>query len=157
MTDSTLLIRLADDDDDFILSLVPRLVDFALPAWRRRHECIEGIRRDLHDHLEDGAANSFLFVAEDEQGERVGLIELQKTRDFFTSRTNCHVNNVAVVPGHERRGIGKALMAHAENWAREHHCALVTLAVFPGNERALALYESCGYATDLLRLVKPVR
>jgi RimJ/RimL family protein N-acetyltransferase len=33
----------------------------------------------------------------------------------------------------------------------------VTLAVFPGNERARALYEAAGYATDLLRLAKPVR
>jgi hypothetical protein len=48
-------------------------------------------------------------------------------------------------------------MTHAEEWAREHHCALVTLAAFPGNERALAMYASCGYGTDLLRLVKPVR
>lgn len=157
MTDATLLIRLADDDDDFILPMATRLVDFALPPWRRRHECIEGIRNDLHRHLEDQPANHFLFVAEDAGGARVGFIELQKTQDFFTGRTNCHINNVVVVPRHEGRGVGKALMAHAERWAREHHCALVTLAVFPGNERALALYASCGYATDLLRLAKPVR
>jgi GNAT superfamily N-acetyltransferase len=157
MTDPTLLIRLAEDDDDFLLSLVPRLVDFTLPTWRRRHECVEGIRNDLHRHLEDQPANNFLFVAEDADGERVGFIELQKTQDFFTGRTNCHINNVVVVPRHEGRGVGKALMAHAEEWAREHHCALVTLAAFPGNERALAMYASCGYGTDLLRLVKPVR
>ena len=157
MTDSSLLIRLADDDDDFILPLVPRLVDFALPPWRRRHECIQGIREDLHRHLDDPPANNFLFVAEDHDGERVGFIELQKTRDFFTGRGNCHINNVVVAPLHEGRGVGKALMAHAESWAREQHCALITLAVFPGNERALALYETCGFATDLLRLAKPVR
>jgi hypothetical protein len=29
--------------------------------------------------------------------------------------------------------------------------------VFPGNEGARALYEASGYATDLLRLAKPVR
>jgi ribosomal protein S18 acetylase RimI-like enzyme len=157
MSDTPLLIRLAEDDDDFILVLVPRFVDFTLPPWRRRHECIEGIRNDLGRHLEDQPANNFLFVAEDPDGERVGFIELQKTQDFFTGRTNCHINNVVVATQHEGRGVGKALMAHAEDWAREHRCALVTLAVFPGNERARALYESCGYATDLLRLVKPVR
>ena len=157
MTDSTLLIRLAEDDDEFVLSLVPRLVEFDLPAWRRRHECIEGIRDDLLRHLEDQPANNFLFVAEAADGERVGFIELQKTQDFFNGRTNCHINNVAVVPRHEGRGVGKALMAHAENWAREHHCAMVTLAAFPGNQRALGLYTSCGYGTDLLRLVKRVR
>jgi GNAT superfamily N-acetyltransferase len=156
MTHIPLLIRLAEDDDEFILALVPRFVDFPLPPWRRRHECIEGIRDDLLRHLEDQPANSYLFVAEAD-GERVGFIHLQRTEDFFTGRSNCHVSDLAVAPGHEGRGIGKALLAHAEAWAREHHCQLVTLAVFPGNERARALYESTGYAPDLLRLAKPVR
>lgn len=157
MSDPPLLIRLAEDDDDFILSLVPRFVDFPLPAWRRRHECIEGIRDELLRHLEEQPANSHLFVAEDADGTRVGFIHLQRTSDFFTRRGNCHVADLAVAPAHEGRGVGKALLAHAEQWARQHHCQLVTLAVFRGNERARALYEAAGYGVDLLRLAKPVR
>lgn len=157
MTNMPLLIRLAEDDDDFILALVPRFADFSLPPWRRRHECIEGIRNDLLRHLEEQPANSYLFVAEDADGERVGFIHLQRSEDFFTGRSNCHISDLAVPTQHERKGVGKALLAHAEAWAREHHCQLVTLAVFPGNERARALYEACGYATDLLRLAKPLR
>jgi ribosomal protein S18 acetylase RimI-like enzyme len=157
MTDLSLLIRLAEDDDDFILALVPRFVDFTLPPWRRRHECIEGIRKDLLRHLEDQPANSYLFVAEDAEGERVGFIHLQRTADFFTGRSNCHISDLAVSPQHEGNGVGQALLTHAEGWAREHHCQLVTLAVFPGNERARALYERGGYAPDLLRLAKSVR
>ncbi|MDE2308215.1 MAG: GNAT family N-acetyltransferase [Xanthomonadaceae bacterium] len=157
MTAASLLIRLAEDDDEFILALVPRFVDFTLPSWRRRHECIEGIRDDLLKHLEEQPANSYLFVAEDADGERVGFIHIQRTADFFTGRSNCHISDLAVLPQHEGKGVGQALLAHAEEWAREHQCQLVTLAVFPGNERARALYEASGYATDLLRLAKPVR
>jgi hypothetical protein len=76
MTDTPLLIRLAEDDDDFILSLLPRFVDFTLPPWRRRHECIEGIRNDLLRHLDDQPANSYLFVAEDADGEQGKSINL---------------------------------------------------------------------------------
>ncbi|CAM0999711.1 Acetyltransferase [Rhodanobacter sp. Root179] len=158
MSDSTLMIRLAEEeDDDFILEQVPRFTEFTLPPWRRRHECIEGIRNDLLRHLEDQPPNSYLFVAEDTNGERAGFIHLQRTTDFFTGRSNCHVSDIAVAPSHEGRGVGKLLLAHAEAWASEHQCQLVTLAVFPGNERARALYEAAGYATDLLRLAKPVR
>ena len=157
MTAPSLLIRLAEDDDEFILALVPRFIDFTLPPWRRRHECIEGIRQDLLKHLEDQPANSYLFVAENTDGERVGFIHLQRTADFFTGRSNCHISDLAVAPVHEGRGVGKALLAHAEAWAREHHCQMVTLAVFPGNARARSLYETSGYAEDLLRLAKPVR
>jgi len=156
MSDPSFLIRLAEDDDDFILGLVPRFAEFPLPAWRRRHECIEGIRAELARHLDEAPANSYLFVAEDADGERVGFIHLQKTQDFFTRRGNCHIADLAVSPRHEGRGVGRALLAHAEAWAREHRCRLMTLAVFPGNARARALYEAAGYGADLLRLAKPL-
>ena len=155
MSDTTFLIRLAEDDD-FILGLVPRFVDFPLPAWRRRHECIDGIRKDLLRHLEDEPANSYLFIAEDEDGERVGFIHLQKTQDFFTGRSNCHISDLAVVTAHEGRGVAKALLEHVQEWAREHRCQLITLAVLPGNERARALYEAAGFGIDLVRMAKPV-
>jgi ribosomal protein S18 acetylase RimI-like enzyme len=155
MSDNAFHIRLAEDDDDFILGLVPRFVDFSLPAWRKRHECIESIRKDLGRHLDEQPSNSYVFVAENGEGERVGFIHLQKTQDYFTGRPNCHISDLAVVPRHEGQGAGKALIQHAEAWAREHQCQLVTLAVFPGNERARALYEAAGYNVDLLRLAKP--
>jgi len=63
----------------------------------------------------------------------------------------------AVAAAHEGQGVGRALLAHAERWAREHGCALLTLAVLPGNTRARALYEAAGFDTDLLRLAKPLR
>lgn len=159
MNEHPFLIRLADvDDDDFILSLIPRFVDFDLPPWRRRNECIEGIRRDIGRHLQDQPANSFMFVIEDaNDGRQVGFMHLQKTQDFFNGRTNCHVSDLAVASGFEGRGYARALLAHAEQWARDHHCHLLTLAVFPDNQRALSLYEGAGYATDLRRLAKPLR
>lgn len=157
MSDTTFLIRLAEDDDDFILGLTPRFVDFPLPAWRKRHECIDGIRKDLVRHLDEEPSNSYLFVAEDDSGHVVGFIHLQKTQDYFTGRSNCHINDVGVATVHEGKGVGRALMRHAEDWAREHRCHLLTLAVFPGNERARSLYASLGYDTDLLRMAKPVK
>ncbi|HEX7815296.1 GNAT family N-acetyltransferase [Dyella sp.] len=156
MSDTPFLIRLAEDDDDFILGLVPRFVDFPLPAWRRRHECIDGIRKDLLRHLEDEPVNSYLFIAEDQDGERVGFIHLQKTQDFFTGRVNGHISDLAVVQANEGRGVARALLDHAHTWAHEHRCHLLTLAVLPGNERARALYEAMGFGMDLLRMAKPV-
>jgi ribosomal protein S18 acetylase RimI-like enzyme len=157
MSDNGFLIRLAEDDDDFILGLVPRFVDFSLPSWRKRHECIEGIRKDLSRHLDEQPANSYVFVAENQDRERIGFIHLQKTQDYFNGRSNCHISDLAVVPRYEGQGVGKALIGYAEDWAREHQCQLVTLAVFPGNERARALYEAAGYSIDLVRMAKPTR
>jgi GNAT superfamily N-acetyltransferase len=157
MSETTYLIRLAEDDDDFILGLIPRFVDFPLPNGRRRNECIEGIRADLVRHLDEQPPNSFIFVAEDEDGEAVGFVHLQKTQDFFNHRTNCHVSDLAVAEAAEGTGVGKALLDHAYAWAREHKCQYVTIAVFPGNERARTMYEAAGYDLDLCRMAKPVK
>lgn len=157
MSDSRYRIRLAEaEDEQFILDLAEHFVGFELPAWRKRNECANGIRQDLLHHLDDAPPSSFLFVAEDDDGERVGFLHLQKAKDFFTGRINCHISDIAAAPGAEGQGIGHALLDFTDDWAREHKCHLVTLAVFPGNTRAVQLYEQCGYGTDLLRLAKPV-
>jgi ribosomal protein S18 acetylase RimI-like enzyme len=78
-------------------------------------------------------------------------------RDFFSGARACHVSDLAVAPGHDGRGIGSTLLAHAETWAKRNRCNWLTLAVFPGNTRAQALYERHGFAPDLLRMSKPCR
>ncbi|MEO6969143.1 MAG: GNAT family N-acetyltransferase [Rhodanobacteraceae bacterium] len=151
-------IRAADaGDDDFILTLIPRFVDFELPAWRKRVDCAAGIRRDISRALRDPPAGDALFIAEDDNGERVGFLRLQKTRDFFSGKNNCHISDVAVAPGHDGRGVGRGLLGFAESWAKKNRCGLLTLAVFPGNKRARELYERSGFASDLLRMAKRVR
>jgi ribosomal protein S18 acetylase RimI-like enzyme len=153
-----LLIRLASTDDDaFILGLVTRFVEFELPPWRKRGECANGIRADVERHLAEQPAGSHIFVAEDEHGQRVGFLHLQTVKDYFTAAQNCHISDLAVTPGFDGRGVGRALLTYAERWAREHHCRHMTLAVFPGNERARALYERAGYGIDLLRMAKPLK
>lgn len=150
-------IRSADAGDDaFILSLVERFVDFELPEWRKKSDCAAGIRRDIRKALENPPPGEALFIAEDEDGERVGFMRLQKTRDFFSGKSNCHISDLAVAHGHDGRGIGRALLDHAQVWAKKQRCTLITLAVFPGNARARALYERIGFGPDLLRMAKPV-
>jgi len=175
-------IRLAHaDDDDFILSIAERLVGFDLPSWRKRSETLAGIRADIARHLRELPAASHLFVAEVEVGdsrprashggraedaprtasgevtERVGFLHLQTQKDFFTGVLNCHIADLVVASQHDGEGVGSALVAFAESWAREHRCRHMTLAVFPGNKRARILYERHGYGDELIRMTKPLR
>lgn len=151
-------IRLADaDDDDFILGLVPRFVEgFDLPPWRRRGECAEGVRLDIARHLSEQPPGSHVFVAENDDGERVGFLHLLLVKDFFTAAQNCHISDLAVARAHDGKGVGTALLAYAERWAREHKCRHLQLAVFEGNHRARELYERSGFATEVLRMMKPL-
>jgi ribosomal protein S18 acetylase RimI-like enzyme len=158
MSESAFRIRLAEsDDDDFILGLVPRFIRFPLPNGRTRTDCLKGIEADLVKHLDEQPSNSYVYIAENDDGDAVGFIHLQKTKDFFTHRDNCHIANVGVAERHEGTGAGRFLLDYAHDWAREHRCQFVTLAVLPGNQRARDLYTRYGFDTDLIRMAKPVR
>lgn len=156
--DIELLVRAAGADDDaFILALAERFVDFELPKWRRRNVLLEGIRRDISRHLEDQPPGSFMYVVEDDStGNRIGFMHIQLVVDFFTGHQNCHISDIAVIKGMDGKGIGKALLGYAEQFAREHRCERMQLAVFPGNTRARSTYEAAGFGVEMLRMVKPL-
>ena len=156
--DSTPHIRLAHaDDDDFILAIAERLVEFDLPAWRKRKETLAGIRADIARHLRELPPGSHLYVAETEDGERLGFLHLQTQKDFFSGVLNCHIADLVVAPGQDGNGVGSALIAFAEHWAKEHRCRHLTLAVFPGNNRAHDLYERHGFGDETVRMTKPIK
>lgn len=142
-------------DDAFILGLVERFSAFALPPGRDRDAVDAGIRRDLEHHLRERPITSHFFVVEDD-GERAGFVHLQEVDDFFGAGLLCHISDLAVASGHESRGLAGRLLAHSESFAREHRCVRLTLGVFPGNERARALYARHGFKPDMLRLGKPL-
>lgn len=156
--DTELMVRAAGpDDDDFIIGLTTRFVDFELPKWRRRNVVLEGIRKDISRHLEDQPPGSFMFVIEDDSsGERCGFLHLQLVTDFFTGHQNCHISDIAITPDRDGQGIGEALLKYAEKFAREHRCERLQLAVFPGNERARKVYDKFGFGVEMLRMVKPL-
>lgn len=61
-----------------------------------------------------------------------------------------------VASGWRGRGVGTALVAAAERWAREHGLHKLALSVFPHNQAAIALYRKCGFIEEG-RLVRHVR
>jgi ribosomal protein S18 acetylase RimI-like enzyme len=82
----------------------------------------------------------------------------------FAARPLLNVHDLAVLPDFQRRGIGRALLAAAEERALARGCAKLTLEVLEENARARALYrargfrdfELAGVANRTLFLVKPL-
>ena len=56
-----------------------------------------------------------------------------------------------VAAGYRRRGVGKALLQEAVEWARVSGIRKLELHVFPHNEAAIALYETFGFRREGLR------
>ncbi len=61
-----------------------------------------------------------------------------------------HLGDLSIALGAACRGqgLGRALIEIAVDWARAVGMGKLTLSVFPGNTRALALYRSCGFEEE---------
>jgi ribosomal protein S18 acetylase RimI-like enzyme len=77
--------------------------------------------------------------------------------DQVTGSRHAHIFLLYVVPSHRRRGVGKALMQHIENWAKQRGDRQIGLQVFTANTPALNLYQNLGYQTQSLWMIKFIR
>jgi len=100
--------------------------------------------RALHRH-----PDAALLVAELEDGDLVGRLSLM--RDPHPSSAHVADLGVMVAAAHRRSGVGTALMAAAEDWARRAGVRKLELHVFPHNEPAIRLYEKLGYHPEGVR------
>jgi GNAT superfamily N-acetyltransferase len=60
---------------------------------------------------------------------------------------NAHVEQVSVRPSFARRRIGRDLINHVEQWAREHGIPALTLTTFRDVAWNGPYYERCGFRT----------
>lgn len=58
------------------------------------------------------------------------------------------INYLAVHPDHQRRGLARQLMQHAENLLRAVGCPKINLQVRSTNAAVLAFYERIGFVQD---------
>jgi len=89
------------------------------------------------------SSRAILLVAEVD-GTIAGELTL---RCISPRRALQHVASLgmSVHSGFRRRGIGRALLDHAIEWAKGIGITRVELYVFADNAPAIALYESCGF------------
>ncbi|MBV9496654.1 MAG: GNAT family N-acetyltransferase [Acidobacteria bacterium] len=99
---------------------------------------------------------SAFFAAVDDDGTPLGLLSLRTDHDYFTKEPIAHISDIVVARAGEGRGVGRALLAFAEQWATDGDYRLMSLNVFAGNDRARRIYEEAGYEVEWTRMVKRV-
>lgn len=85
-------------------------------------------------------AHASLIVAQAE-GRLMGYALLL----FHRGTSLARLYSIAISPQARGQGLGKRLLAEAEENARKHDCAYVRLEVRPDNPTAIRLYEGVGY------------
>lgn len=153
--DTDVALRLATGADrDILARLARRLAQFELPPWRTADEIADADGRAMLAAIDAGRDGDEVLIAE-RRGVVVGCLHMIEATDFF-GRRHAHLSVMAVEEAAEGTGVGAALLALAEEWARRRHLTLLTLNVFDANSRARRLYERTGFKAETLKYAKPL-
>jgi GNAT superfamily N-acetyltransferase len=102
---------------------------------------VEQVRGRWRDIESDG--NSAVFVAVVD-GAVVGWVHVYRHR-VLEADSRAEIGGLVTAPSVRRRGIGRTLMARAEEWAREHGLKSVGLRSNVVREEAHRFYANLGY------------
>jgi GNAT superfamily N-acetyltransferase len=134
------------------VALAGRLATFELPRWRHPEEIAVADARAMTDAVRAGAPDNEVLIAE-RNGRPVGCLHMVATTDFFGA-SHAHISVIATTEEAEGSGVGRALLEHAEEWARQRGHTLLTLNVFARNTRARRFYERAGWEPEMLKYAK---
>ncbi|QIN82287.1 GNAT family N-acetyltransferase [Rubrobacter tropicus] len=114
------------------------------PVYATAPDAEKAMRRFLADLARNSYAFVFVATVED---QTVGFVsgELREGSPTFMPKTWASVDDVFVDPGHRNGGIGRALIASVEGWARQKGANGVSLQVAAANARGRKFYEDLGF------------
>ena len=129
---------------------IPRVQRLAREIWHRHYPSILGVAQ-IDYMLDRGYSDDALLRFLEERdaglaiagcaGEDVGFAAWYRV-DPATMK----LDKLYVLPQRHRAGVGRALIEHVAECAREVGCSLLTLNVNRGNVQAIRAYEHCGFS-----------
>ncbi|WP_299806091.1 GNAT family N-acetyltransferase [uncultured Shewanella sp.] len=93
-------------------------------------------------------ATSVIFIALSSQNQPLGFIQLYPTFSSISAKTSLILNDLYVTNHARKRGIGRALMLSAIDYAKSQDVASLSLQTHHENSQAQALYESLLFKKD---------
>lgn len=152
----TFSIRPERDAEDraFIERLNPRLTE-VIEAPTHSDDEVEAFQAAFTATAwEQSEGKSSTFLAVDEANELIGYVSVREGSDEVLSEPCAYIALLAVERIHEGKGVAKALIQKAEEWAVGMGYARVALDVFGSNTHALEFYERAGFRVETVRVIK---
>lgn len=146
---------LRDVDNAAVRALAPELLA-GMPDWRPRdgqRAAVEGwVDGTIATADQDGHAVLVAAYAGD-PAHVLGFVSVG-TRGHFSGDREGYVGELVVDPTVRNAGIGRSLMAAAEDWVRGRGLTRLSLETGSANEVALAAYSRLGYVAEQVTLTK---
>lgn len=147
------------DDHTSVRRLAPELLT-GMSLWRTRAGQEAAVSAWINSALaeaeEDGQAvfvASLTAAAGESNEELVGFVHVAE-RTHFAGDREAYVGELVVAPARRRHGVGRSLMAAAEDWARRRGLSIISLETGSNNTVGRALYADLGYEEEQVTLTK---
>jgi ribosomal protein S18 acetylase RimI-like enzyme len=156
MNSEHLRIRAAGDHDrPAVLQLASRLAEGVAP-WRDHQAAVLAAQQWLTDSFAAAARQDGTVLVAVCKASVAGVITISE-QCHFTGELDGYIGELAVAAHEARRGIGRALIAAAETWARDRGLRNLTLHTGIANIPARDFYAALGFQEEEIRLTRPLR
>ena len=111
---------------------------------------------DIPERIEKlhARAGTTVLVAEDRQGEVVGVVTVHLFQSIHASEPTAWLTTLVVDEKARGRGVGSALVERAENWAIQHGARRMSLTSALHRTHAHDFYKTRNYEHTGVRLTK---
>lgn len=141
-------------DLEEMLTILPELADFEIPAKRDAKDLWMGDADLLRATLVGDAPASYADVAVDPDDNVLGLVLITMRDELMSHAPSAHLEAIVVAPRARGKGLGRALLQHSEATSRARGADSLSLHVFAANHRARSLYDGSGFDSELVRAIK---
>jgi GNAT superfamily N-acetyltransferase len=100
------------------------------------------------------SSSDTVLVAEDPNIGIVGVVSVHLVPLFHAAGNLARLTALAVAAGHQRKGVGRALVEAAEAFAWQRDCGRVEVTSGDHREDAHTFYRALGYGMDERRFIK---
>lgn len=140
--------RLPDDHPAFI-AFIKGLQEYEVTFEKNRRLDDSYAEESLAELLK-ACERGMIFIAEDDDGHPVGwAVVFEEDAPVYVledERRFAYISELFVEEARRGQGVGRALMAACEDWARTHGFSTIRIGHLAANARTAQVYEKAGYA-----------
>lgn len=140
--------RLPDDKPAF-LAFIKGLQEYEV-AFEKNRRLDDTYAEESLAVLLEAAKRGMIFVAEDEDRPIGWAVVFEEDAPVYVledERRFAYISELFVEEALRGQGVGQALIAACEDWARTHGHATIRIGHLTANTRTGQMYEKAGYAS----------
>jgi ribosomal protein S18 acetylase RimI-like enzyme len=122
-----------------------------------RQTCGESVARQVARIRRDEGFPTAAFVAKTVDGTPAGFVWVARTHHDFTGELEATLLGQYVAEAYRHRGLGRLLMATAEEWARQQGLKRISMSVGARNTLAQNTYKTLGFRVESVRMSRDLR